>query len=270
MIYTLLSCLILRDMGKVNASQTAAGGSNRLAVQSKHSMPSSVLFVAPTATFADCIPITKYTHGLHCSNSMIILKSLHSRARLTVFPKSLRFDRSASSPKFVMDIQRRGFDTMETIRAMCNGVFLGSALCTLLGSSVHEVFAFDIQQESIPVVKGNTNKRIIQEKVQAFNEILNDLDDSFVDPVDIGKLAETGFNAMLNSLDPYTEFETPKAAKELRTQTSGNYGGVGLVVGRVERGKGDVDPFPYVLKSLEGFAFDYGVRVGVRISRMTA
>jgi C-terminal processing protease CtpA/Prc len=110
------------------------------------------------------------------------------------------------------------------------------------------------------------NKRVIEEKVQIFQEILQDLDVSFVDPVDINKLAETGFNAMLNSLDPYTEFETPKAAKELRTQTSGNYGGVGLVVGRVQRGatESDVDAYPYVIKALEGFAFDAGIRVGVR------
>jgi hypothetical protein len=110
------------------------------------------------------------------------------------------------------------------------------------------------------------NKRVIEEKVQIFQEILQDLDISFVDPVDFDKLAETGFNAMLNSLDPYTEFESPKAAKELRTQTSGNYGGVGLVVGRVQRGAGesDVDAYPYVIKALEGFAFDAGMRVGVR------
>ncbi len=121
-----------------------------------------------------------------------------------------------------------------------------------------------------PIESGETkrkfaNKKIIEEKVQIFQEILHDLDVSFVDPVDINKLAETGFSAMLNSLDPYTEFETPKAAKELRTQTSGNYGGVGLVVGRVLRGaaESDIDPYPYVIKALEGFAFDAGIRVGV-------
>jgi hypothetical protein len=124
--------------------------------------------------------------------------------------------------------------------------------------------------DSTPIVSGETkrdfaNKEVIEEKVQIFQEILHDLDVSFVDPVDINKLAETGFNAMLNSLDPYTEFETPKAAKELRTQSSGNYGGVGLVVGRVLRGatESDVDPYPYVIKALEGFAFDAGIRVGV-------
>ena len=153
------------------------------------------------------------------------------------------------------------------LEAIGRGLFLGTAIYTLLFSSVQHVAALEVSPDPARAVKaGNSNKRVIEEKVQVFNAILNDLDDSFVDPVDIGKLADTGFNAMLNSLDPYTEFETPKAAKELRTQTSGNYGGVGLVVGRVERAKSgtDVDPYPYVMKSLEGFAFDYGIRVGVR------
>ena len=38
--------------------------------------------------------------------------------------------------------------------------------------------------------------------------------------------------AMLSSLDPYTEFENVESAQEMREATLGNYAGVGLVVNR--------------------------------------
>jgi hypothetical protein len=158
-------------------------------------------------------------------------------------------------------------DRLMEIGVVFRNIFVAYLLVMTNTLSVSAVPESDraIAIESAPKLEF-ANQRVIEEKVQIFQEILHDLDVSFVDPVDINKLAETGFNAMLNSLDPYTEFETPKAAKELRTQTSGNYGGVGLVVGRVLRGatESDVDPYPYVIKALEGFAFDAGIRVGVR------
>jgi hypothetical protein len=38
----------------------------------------------------------------------------------------------------------------------------------------------------------------------------------YVDPVDVDELSERAFGAMLSSLDPYTEFENPVAADQVR------------------------------------------------------
>lgn len=70
----------------------------------------------------------------------------------------------------------------------------------------------------------------MSEPVTLFETILADLDQGYVDAVDTKKLFETGVSAMLNSLDPYTEFEGRQEAKEMSEGISGKYAGVGLVI----------------------------------------
>ncbi|KAL7519086.1 hypothetical protein ACHAWX_003884 [Stephanocyclus meneghinianus] len=76
----------------------------------------------------------------------------------------------------------------------------------------------------------NGGKNNINQPVILFETILNDLNDAYVDDVDIQKLFETGVKAMTSSLDPYTEFESRQEAKDLEEVVSGRYGGVGLVI----------------------------------------
>ena len=61
-----------------------------------------------------------------------------------------------------------------------------------------------------------------------FETILSDLDAGYVEPVDSYKLFETGITAMLNSLDPYTEFENMQDAELMTESIEGKYGGVWL------------------------------------------
>ena len=68
-----------------------------------------------------------------------------------------------------------------------------------------------------------------------FQNILLDLENDYVDRVDPEKLFKTGVKAMLQSLDPYTEFEDLKGAREMRESVSGRYGGVGLVISNNKR-----------------------------------
>jgi len=95
-------------------------------------------------------------------------------------------------------------------------------------------------------------------------EILQDIYSGYVDPVDLDKLTDTAFNAMLNSLDPYTEFENAKAAKEMKVTVNGRYAGVGMSVQKVPT-VGDKDVSLRVMTSLQGYAYDKGMRVGDRL-----
>lgn len=52
----------------------------------------------------------------------------------------------------------------------------------------------------------------------------------FVDSVDIDKLSRTGLNAMLQSLDPYTEYYSKEDNDKLRLLTTGEYAGIGAVI----------------------------------------
>lgn len=76
--------------------------------------------------------------------------------------------------------------------------------------------------------KNNMNN--VNQPVILFETILNDLNNAYVDDVDIQKLFETGIKAMTASLDPYTEFESRSEAIEMEESVSGRYGGVGLVI----------------------------------------
>lgn len=77
--------------------------------------------------------------------------------------------------------------------------------------------------------KGN-NINNVNQPVILFETILNDLNDAYVDDVDIQKLFETGVKAMTASLDPYTEFESRTEAADMEEMVTGRYGGVGLVI----------------------------------------
>ena len=81
---------------------------------------------------------------------------------------------------------------------------------------------------------GNGNNNVVVQNVNQpvilFETILNDLNDAYVDDVDVQKLFETGVKAMTSSLDPYTEFESRVDAQELEESVTGRYGGVGLVI----------------------------------------
>lgn len=80
----------------------------------------------------------------------------------------------------------------------------------------------------------NNNNVVVQQNVNQpvilFETILNDLNDAYVDDVDVQKLFETGVKAMTSSLDPYTEFESRVDAQALEETVTGRYGGVGLVI----------------------------------------
>lgn len=52
----------------------------------------------------------------------------------------------------------------------------------------------------------------------------------FVDTVNIDKLSQTGLNAMLRSLDPYTEYYSEEDGDRLRLLTTGEYGGIGAII----------------------------------------
>jgi len=79
--------------------------------------------------------------------------------------------------------------------------------------------------DNTKLAKNNINQPVI-----LFETILNDLNDAYVDDVDIQKLFETGVKAMTSSLDPYTEFESRQEAQDLEESVTGKYGGVGLVI----------------------------------------
>jgi len=90
--------------------------------------------------------------------------------------------------------------------------------------------SFQSSEGMSKVAAENKNVNNVNQPVILFETILNDLNDAYVDKVDVQKLFETGVKAMTASLDPYTEFESRLEARELEESVTGKYGGVGLVI----------------------------------------
>ena len=68
------------------------------------------------------------------------------------------------------------------------------------------------------------------------SRILRTLDAFYVDSIDVEKLVHSGINAMLRTLDPYTEFIPEKNESDIDMLTTGSYGGVGSVIQKTPQG----------------------------------
>jgi carboxyl-terminal processing protease len=66
------------------------------------------------------------------------------------------------------------------------------------------------------------------EKLDVFAQVLQYLQNSYVENVDSKELVYGAIRGMLETLDPHSSFMTPEQFKALRQDTSGHFGGVGI------------------------------------------
>ena len=71
----------------------------------------------------------------------------------------------------------------------------------------------------------------IYDKIDLFSEVLDKINKEYVDEVDQGKLMDAAINGVLQSLDPYSGYMSPEMFSEMQTETSGEFGGLGIEVG---------------------------------------
>lgn len=70
----------------------------------------------------------------------------------------------------------------------------------------------------------------IAKNLEIFSNIYKELNTGYVDEIDPEYLMETGLNAMLQSLDPYTNYIPADEVEQFRSGITGKYGGVGASV----------------------------------------
>lgn len=66
--------------------------------------------------------------------------------------------------------------------------------------------------------------------VVAFSNTLNILQNEYVDTLKLDNIVSTGLNGMLSRIDPYTELYTPDNLDDLRSISTGDYGGIGCAI----------------------------------------
>ncbi|MDC0518351.1 S41 family peptidase [Candidatus Pelagibacter sp.] len=71
----------------------------------------------------------------------------------------------------------------------------------------------------------------IYKKIDLFGEVLEKINEEYVDEVNQSKSMESAINGLLQSLDPYSSYMSPEIFREMQTETSGEFGGLGIEVG---------------------------------------
>ncbi len=82
-----------------------------------------------------------------------------------------------------------------------------------------------------PLLAQDTNANAnVYEQLDLFGDIFERIRAQYVEEVDAGKLIEAAINGMLTSLDPHSSYLSPDDAAQMRVQTRGEFGGLGIEV----------------------------------------
>jgi len=71
----------------------------------------------------------------------------------------------------------------------------------------------------------------IYKKIDVFGEVLEKINEQYVDEINQSDSMDSAINGLLQSLDPYSSYMTPEMYQEMQTETSGEFGGLGIEVG---------------------------------------
>jgi carboxyl-terminal processing protease len=119
----------------------------------------------------------------------------------------------------------------------------------ILSLCLASVFAFNFSQDYFEVSKN----------LDIFNTLYRELNIAYVDETKPGQLMKTGIEAMLASLDPYTNYYTENDVEDYKYMTTGEYGGIGAIIQDINNKITITEPY-------ENFAaYHAGLRAGDEI-----
>jgi carboxyl-terminal processing protease len=75
------------------------------------------------------------------------------------------------------------------------------------------------------------NSNELYEKIDLFGEVLETIKQEYVDEVNQIEVMDSAINGVLQSLDPYSAYMSPKSFKGMQTDTKGEFGGLGIEIG---------------------------------------
>jgi carboxyl-terminal processing protease len=70
----------------------------------------------------------------------------------------------------------------------------------------------------------------IYKKIDLFGEVLEKINKQYVDEINQSESMDSAINGLLQSLDPYSSYMSPEIFQEMQTETSGEFGGLGIEV----------------------------------------
>jgi len=77
---------------------------------------------------------------------------------------------------------------------------------------------------------GANDETTIYEKIDIFSDVLDKINKEYVDEINQNEIMDAAINGVLQSLDPYSAYMSPESFDSMRTETSGEFGGLGIEV----------------------------------------
>jgi len=68
------------------------------------------------------------------------------------------------------------------------------------------------------------------EGLRLFSDVIAEIENNYVEPVETKELVEKAIEGMVHSLDPHSSFLPPEAFDDLQSETKGEFGGIGIVI----------------------------------------
>ena len=76
----------------------------------------------------------------------------------------------------------------------------------------------------------NSTEIDIYKKIDLFGQVLEKINKEYVDEINQSESMDSAINGLLQSLDPYSAYMSPEIFQEMQTETSGEFGGLGIEV----------------------------------------
>ena len=83
---------------------------------------------------------------------------------------------------------------------------------------------------SMPVASAQSKRFSMAKWVEVYNSILKELNRSYVDSLEVGRIQRAAIDAMLSSLDPYTLYVPQEEQEDFQMMLTNTYGGIGAVI----------------------------------------
>ena len=74
------------------------------------------------------------------------------------------------------------------------------------------------------------NENNIYQKIDLFGEVLDKINKEYVEEINQSEAMDAAINGVLQSLDPYSAYMSPEMFENMQTETSGEFGGLGIEV----------------------------------------
>ena len=116
-----------------------------------------------------------------------------------------------------------------------------------------------------------SNENDIYKKIDLFGEVLEKINEEYVDEINQSESMDSAINGLLQSLDPYSAYMSPEIFNEMQTETSGEFGGLGIEVSMESGVVKVISPIDDTPASRAGIkAGDYIVKIqGIQVQGKT-